>query len=276
MTVTEQRSLPAEVTAVPDREQPLAADSAVFDTTELRWFFSGSLPRDIGEWFGASTGVLEQRCDTYLVDGPVSGRSDIGLKRRFGETLELKIRLSVDETVQLGDGLPGDGLPGDGLPGDGLPGDGLPGDGLRGAPEGWRRWSPVEARAAERLVPPGAADRWIDVDKSIVKRRFTGDGTEIAFAFGAPATGIGCDVEVARISVGTRPWWTLAFAAFGPLDTRHESLRAAWNGLVAISGRPPSFAACDRRAMGYPEWLALIASNDQTTPLVSRSLLASR
>ncbi len=108
----------------------------------------GPLPPEVRVWFTGSTGVPEERCDTYLLDG----RVDIGVKRRFRETLELKVRQSFDGRVELGEGL-------------------------TGSLELWRRWSP-----AEGLVEDGTDGWWVDVHKSVVKRRFCLDGTEIAFS----------------------------------------------------------------------------------------------
>ena len=141
----------------------------------------GSLPPDVRGWFTSSIAVPEERCDTYLL----VGRGDVGVKRRFRETLELKVRQSLDGRVELGEGL-------------------------GGSLEEWRRWSP-----AEGLVDEGTDGRWVDVDKSIVKRRFCLDGTEIAFSPDPHPAGAGCDVEVAGVTVGTVQAWTFAFAAVG-------------------------------------------------------------
>ena len=183
----------------------------------------GALPHDIGAWFTGSTGVREERCDTYLLDG----RGDIGVKRRFRQTLELKVRQSLDGWIDLGDGL-------------------------AGSLEVWRKWSPAEA-----LVADGSGGPSVDVCKSIVKRRFSMDGTEIAFSSDAQLAGAGCDVEVAEVTVGTVQAWTFAFAAFGPLASRRDTLLASWQALVAATPCPEPFGPRTVRAMGYPEWLAL-------------------
>ena len=222
MTVAESRHVLAAASA-PEPVQAISPDTPfVFDTTELRWFVRGPIPADIAEWFTGSTGVLEERYDAYLLDG----RGDIGVKRRFRETLELKIRQSLDEQIEFGDGL-------------------------AGPLEEWRRWSPAEA-----LIHDGVDGRWIDVHKSIVKRRFLTDGTEITFSPVSEATGAGCDVEVADVTVGALHWWTFAFAVFGAPATRTETLLAAWQALVTSTPCPEPFGPRTGRAMGYPEWLA--------------------
>ena len=205
---------------------PIGTAFSVVDTTELRWFVPSPLPADIVGWFTGSTGVREERYDTYLLDG----RRDIGVKRRFRETLELKVRQSLDGRLELGEGL-------------------------AGSLEVWRKWSP-----ADGLLENAADESWVDVHKSVVKRRFSIDGIEIAFSSAPHATRAGCDIEVAGVTVGAVRAWTFAFAAFGPPATRQEALLASWQALVAGTPCPEPFAPRTGRAMGYPEWLTLTVS----------------
>jgi len=214
--------------ARPLRDAPPRDTLSVVETTELRWFVPGPLPSVIDEWFTGSTGVHEERCDTYLLEG----RSDMGVKRRFRETLELKVRQSLDGRIDLGEGF--------------------------GGPlEVWRKWSPAEGIVAERTD-----GRWVDVRKSVVKRRFSLDGTEVEFSQNAPATGSGCDVEVAGVAVGAVDVWTFAFAAFGPNATRRDALLASWQALITSVPCPELLSLRTGRVMGYPEWLALAVPLD--------------
>ncbi len=222
----------SSLTHVPETQLPHPAQRhcpeavSVVETTELRWFVPGPLPHDIRTWFTGSTGVIDERCDTYLLND----RVDIGVKRRGRETLELKVCQSLDQRIELGDGL-------------------------NGSLEAWRKWSPAEV-----VFDDGTAGRWVDVHKSIVKRRFSIDGTEIAFLSDPQVTGAGCDIEVAGVTVGIVQGWTFAFAAFGPPATRPDALLASWQSLVAATPCPEPFGPTTARAMGYPEWLALIHS----------------
>ncbi len=215
MTIVEYRPLHVEQRRVVDAP-------AILDTTEMRWFVPGPLPDEIDRWFSGSTGVREERWDTYQL----RGRSDIGVKLRHGTTIELKVRQSHAMPMRLGDGV-------------------------TGSLEEWRRWSP-----AGHLVEEQASGQWIDVRKSIVKRRFPIAGVEAAHSSIEPVAG--CDVEVAQVSVGATEAWTFAFAAIGPACTRRDSLAAAWTSLMAGERYPESFCLRGARSMGYPEWLALL------------------
>lgn len=227
MTVAESGLVHVLDARMPEPAQPRRSDAlSVLDTTELRWFVPGPLPADISGWFIGSTGIVEERCDTYLLNG----RVDIGVKRRFRETLELKARQSLDVPIEFGEGL-------------------------AGSIEMWRKWSP-----AEGLVDDGTKGRWVDVHKSVVKRRFSMDGTEIAFSSDPHAFGAGCDVEVAGVTVGAVQAWTFAFAAFGPPATRWDALLSSWQSLVAGTPCPEPFGPRTGRAMGYPKWIALTVS----------------
>ncbi|MGI9601371.1 MAG: hypothetical protein ACR2QE_05780 [Acidimicrobiales bacterium] len=226
MTVTEPSTVPLLNAEARSADQPVdPAAVSVSDTTEVRWFFPGSIPPEVLSWFVGS-GMVQERYDTYLLEG----RDDIGVKRRFGHTLELKVRRLRGGLIEL------DG-------------------GLAGSLEVWRKWSP-----AEGLVELGEKGIWVDVHKVVVKRRFSETGSEVAFSPDVPATGTGCDVEVASVSVGDRQGWTLAFASFGPPSVRQDALRAAWRTVVATAACPVPLEPSAGQAMGYPEWLARSAS----------------
>ncbi len=201
----------------------------ITDTTELRWFAEGQLPAAIDAWFthDHSAGFVEERCDTYLLDD----RFDTGVKRRFGHKLELKVRRSIGERIDLGPGL-------------------------AGRLEVWRRWSPAEC-----LIVPSLSAPWADVCKTVVKRRFSVDGSEIMISADDRAmTGAGCDVEIAAVTVNDITAWTFAFAAFGPVDGRSSALVASIDALVADGVPPEHFGPFFGLSSGYPEWLALVTS----------------
>ena len=195
-------------------------------TTELRWFFEGPLPPEVLSWFTQSgtRGLSENRCDHYRHDDLV----DIGVKRRFGTTLELKKRLREPEVVVLG--------------------------ALTGQLERWQRWSPADDR-----VQLTADTTWVDVEKSVIKRRFDTEGREVALSEETRAmSGQGCDAEVVELCVEGRPAWSIAFAGFGPHTGQLRSVVNAWDELMHAT-----FAANIDFArsvpFGYPEWLVRVA-----------------
>lgn len=223
------RSLPGSPRGRPVLSVPVglsrgSAACSVLDTSELRWFVPGPMPPAIRDSMSEKTGVVEQRCDSYLVDN----RGDIGVKLRARTTLELKVRQSLGEWIDLGDGL-------------------------AGVPEQWRKWSP-----AEDLVQIDSRSRWIDVHKVIIKRRFSIDGNEVPSSHGSTAILSGCDVEVAHVDVEDRSVWTIAFAAYGPPDGRRAALATSWKALAVDATLAAPLRGLDRRAMSYPEWLATV------------------
>jgi hypothetical protein len=206
--------------ATPPTSRERSGGVSVVDTTEIRWFVSGELPRDVRRWFiGAA--VAEERCDRYLLDE----RSDVGTKFRNGETLERKTRLETGPVVELTDGL-------------------------AGVLESWRKWTP-----ADRLVQRTATQRWIDVDKWIVKRRFSPNGAEVEVSpwqNRRPS----CDVEIVAIRADETTAWSFALAAHGPSCSRLGAIRTAWSALLRAGAptiRDLGLEAAE--SMGYPEWL---------------------
>ncbi len=200
----------------------------VLDTTELRWFAVGELPTDVSVWFtrAGQVGAAEQRCDTYQL-----GRgTDVGVKLRSQETLEVKARQSVGVPLMLSFGL-------------------------AGRLEVWRKWSPADGLADTR-----AGGLWLDVHKTVVKRRFATDGTEVpAVDVAWSPAHAGVDVETVAVTVGAVRVWSFAFAAFGPVTSRRPALVSCWRALARTSP-PPTLDFSTSESCGYPEYLAIIAS----------------
>ena len=198
-------------------------------TVELRWFFDGPLPAEVHSWFtrGGSRGLSESRRDTYRHDNLV----DVGVKRRFGTTLELKERLDAPDPIEVA--------------------------GVTGQIETWRRWSPADHR-----VVLAVDTVWIDVDKTVIKRRFNQDGREVSLTQETRAmTGQGCDAEIVALSVCGQPAWSLAFAAFGPTDVRRRCLLDTWREAILNMPTLPFIDFSEAVPFGYPEWLVEISSS---------------
>ena len=193
---------------------------SVIDTTEIRWFATGEVPRDVRRRFSAAA-VAHERCDRYLLDA----RTDVGVKFRNGETLELKTRLETGPTVELTGGPVG-------------------------VLELWRKWTP-----ADGLVQHSASQQWISVDKWIAKRRFSLEGAELEVS-PAPNGGSFCDVEIVAVHAGGTAAWSFAFAAHGPQCRRLVTIRAAWRAIQRADAPTTREVGFDRhQSMGYPEWL---------------------
>ena len=207
-------------------------------TTELRWFFDGRLPEEVLSWFtrGGATGLVEDRCDAYRLDGQV----DIGVKRRFGTVFELKLRQGSPEPFFIGRDM----------------------DGWL---ETWQRWSPADGR-----IHLTENTTWVDVDKTVVKRRFSSDGQELPLSEETRAiSGQGCDAEIATVSVRGRTGWTFALAAFGPADGRRSSLELAWHALVSGRRCPRRLQLHCANSCGYPEWIAKVSNGDASSSRLS-------
>ncbi len=206
--------------------------ASIVDTTEIRWFASGPLPPEIWSWFSSPHGVVERRRDTYLVDD----RAHEGIKHRGGTLLEVKARWSVGPSIELGPHH-------------------------AGRLEVWRKWTP-----ADGLVDLPHSGHWVDVDKLVMKRRFSEDGTEIAFSKDQ-AEGSGCDVEIAAVTVDGHHAFTFAFAAFGPPGRRPAAIATAWRTLTSGGDAPIGEPSTAWSAMSYPEWLATTIPVDTGDPI---------
>lgn len=192
-------------------------------TTELRWFFDGALPAEVFSWFtdGGRRGLTEERSDSYRHDDLV----DVGVKRRFGTRLELKIRSGVPEPVVVGGAL--------------------------GQLERWQRWSP-----ADRELDLAADTRWVDVEKTVIKRRFDAVVGEVALCEDTrPMSGEGCDAEIVEVSVCGRRAWGLAFAGFGSSELQRGRVLETWNQLMRSADGVADIDFSRASPYSYPEWL---------------------
>lgn len=215
---------PYEQAAARSSDQ-LLDPGVVIETSELRWFADGVPPDEVVSWFTdhGRRGDVEVRRDLYLVDG----RIDVGVKRRGGDTLELKVRRSVADGRASAAGPVG-------------------------RIEVWHKWSPADA-----LVDEPSDQPWVEVGKLIVRRRFTVDGDDVVLTDGRRSmAGAGCDAEVTAIELGQAAAWSFAFAAFGPLAVRLTSIAAAWGALAAGGAPLDSSLTGLVVSCGYPQWLA--------------------
>jgi hypothetical protein len=191
-------------------------------TVEVRWFGSGRCPAAVADWFhgGASVSESERRTDEYL---RLPDRDDVGVKRRAGIQLDLKLRTGAP---------PGVVLP----------------DRFDGPVEAWTKWSfPL---GSDLSLPDRS---WIPVEKLRWSRFYAivGDG---AVSVPADATiSTGCAAELVELAVEERRAWGFGFEAFGDGDLA-DVLAATCRAVVADTPLGDiAFAAAG--AHSYPAWL---------------------
>jgi hypothetical protein len=197
-----------------------------FDTTEVRWFFSGALPTAYVDWFSDPGGsaIVEIRCDSYWVDGSHS----TGLKQRGHGPLEVKLRRGSTRLVDLGDGL-------------------------RGRIEEWRKIRPAEPPSANS----NELGQWCQVQKVIQTRTYgVGSAGNVRPLDHRDLATRGCDIELASVVIAGTAAWTFALEAWGPPEERRGMLTGALDALVQSSPLPPDFRRDLDHDMGYPERLA--------------------
>jgi hypothetical protein len=200
----------------------------LYNTTEVRWFARGPLPPEVQTWFtgGRTLGSVETRHDSYQLHA----LNDIGVKRRHGTRLEVKVRRTVGSSLNLGDGL-------------------------ESRIEEWSRWEPAEDDGAWQLP----ATPWIDVRKVIYTRSFMPTDREVILpAIHSNRLYAGCDIEVVEVTVDEIDSWSLALKAFGPTAKREQALASSWRTLLAHSPLTENHGMVFDRACGYPEWLRLL------------------
>ena len=113
----------------------------VLETLEVRWFADGSIPLSVTRWFEdtAPRFDVERRVDSYLL----TGRSDLGVKRRDHGPIEVKERHRVGSSIWFGGRL-------------------------TAQVEEWHK------RVDERYsTAPG---RWVDIDKTVTTYRYRAQG----------------------------------------------------------------------------------------------------
>lgn len=113
----------------------------MLETLELRWFAPGRLPAEAIKWFesAAPRVVVEERIDSYLL----TGRVDLGVKRRDGGPLQVKERRRTGRKMPVGSRL-------------------------AGRVQEWHK--------STKALSPAAGDRWIDVDKTVLTYPYRATG----------------------------------------------------------------------------------------------------
>jgi hypothetical protein len=194
-------------------------------TVEVRWFQEGRCPAVVAEWFhrGSRVSEPERRTDEYL---RLPDRDDIGVKRRAGVQLDLKLR-----TGRLVDPV-------------------LP-DGFHGPVEAWTKWSfPLRSD-----TPLSGAGSWVAIDKRRWSRLYTATGMD---AIGPVSSGAdidaGCSAELVELAVGGDRAWGFGFEAFGDCD--RAELLAGTCRVLAEETPLGAWSFVNGVPHSYPAWLA--------------------
>ena len=195
-------------------------------SAELRWFWKDSLPDAIEPWFRLrelAPGGGVPRVDEYLVD---PAQPELGLKKRGGGYgVELKGLVTLGRPLR----------------------------GMSNAPaQVWAKWL-SETLTIDHLPR-------VRIRKTRWLRKFDTSGpqvTEIRLDASQSRAVLariprGCFSELSALGVDDGPtsWWTVAFEAFGELDTVEDSLQRTLDHISL----PPQLAG--GLVMSYPEWLA--------------------
>ncbi len=205
-------------------------------TLEVRWFYPGPLPNQIGDWLEKSArlpAALPPRQDHYL---RLAGKPSLGIKLREGH-IEVKTRLEDPREVTFGPRAVG-------------------------RVARWRKWSfPLALGSAsgaapgvaplERLLVPSSA--WIAVEKKRLLARYRlVSGTE---ADSVPLTvpvEMGCEFELSWVRAAGEEWWSVCFEAFG-WESGLERALLAVAAKVLGPGWPLPLDV--EHSLGYPAWL---------------------
>ena len=194
-------------------------------TDEIRWFFAGTAPAAVLDWFrdGAPIGPSPKRTDIYL---PLPDRLGLSVKLREGR-LEIKTQTGPARTVSFPNRIVGEAAP-------------------------WKKESyrtQLFADIESRLADPAA----LHVIKERHLRKFAlqnGGAAEIS-AGEVPLQG--CLFEVTQLWLNEMPSWTVALEAFGSPAPHADSLDTVAALLFADMPCPVPLDAA--ASLSYPQWL---------------------
>ena len=197
----------------------------MYSTTEVRWFFSGTIPPHVEGWFqhAGHDPTEGKRTDHYLSMPDVDA---IGVKWREGH-LEVKHRVA-----DLGEALLADDA--------------------AGAVGRWHKWR-FDLSQADVLATLRAASDWIAVTKDRRLHTYAVDD-EGRIHNVAPEIlpRSGCELELSTVRAAGETWWTVAFEAFGHEDAQLRALRHTVDHVLHKKDAPifPATASAS-----YPRWL---------------------
>lgn len=205
-------------------------------SAELRWFWKGSLPSVLEEWFrggAVAPGGGKLRNDEYLLD-PL--QRELGIKKRSGRAgIEIKGLVEVRAPLLKP---------------------------LDGRVQIWTKWTSNALTIDHVPLMVVKKTRWLrkfDTSGSAV-RELELDADERLRDEAAPLPEQGCHVELVDLSIGNERehWSTFGFEAFGPLHSVERSLQRT----IACMAPPSPDALAGGLELSYAEWLATAISSE--------------
>lgn len=203
----------------------------MLSSLEVRWFYGGSIPRDVLSWFDLEREKSAQqtpRTDYYL---RLAHEDSLGIKLREGK-LELKQRQRQNGVIHFHERV-------------------------AGIVEHWCKWGFGLAELDPDLCDLSAATpAWIGVYKERILRKY--QITEAGKAMVADPEAYleqGCHLELTHIHIEEKQGWSLGLEAFGNPQSLEKVLLITARH-VFLDEAVPTLQSED--SCGYPEWLRKI------------------
>jgi hypothetical protein len=198
-------------------------------SAEIRWFFDEQLPHDVDRWFcsEALCHSEDPRTDAYL---RLPGCESVGIKLREGN-LEVKALCGSSRDVAFGNDV-------------------------GGITSTWVKWSLKDPLVLEfgRVACAGADPIEVEKTRRLLKYSLD-DGDPVPIAADCRPRS-GCNVELTKIEILKRPWWSFALEAFGsPAEVDANLLKAATS---YFSTHPAPCRLSTVTSRSYPAWLATL------------------
>lgn len=199
---------------------------------EIRWFFEGSMPSEVVSWFheealGDFRPSTKQRTDVYLI----TADENVGIKLRKGK-LEIKWRQKHEPF-------------------------GAAEERVKGQVEYWHKWvwRDPEGESTKEILDALEQDSdipWIEIAKERQQRKYELAKDEFVAVPLEDRPARGCAVEITKLSLQGKTWWTLALDIFGEDKEVVQTLRQRIETLVADYPGPELHV---ENSSGYPAWL---------------------
>jgi len=209
----------------------------VLFTVEIRWFYPGSIPDSVEEWFALLGPGLSRevaRIDYYLSPARWSRQRDHrGIKFREGR-LEIKDRIRSAGIIQLGSRVTGE-------------------------LESWQKWG-FHLKDGDSTTADDLVDQrdWIAVVKERAMRRYNVDNKGNVAVSDPGQLTVDCEMELSSVRVGDETWWTLALEAPGNEEQGVFALTATGHEALG-SDVAPNLTMSNSKS--YPNWMSADLAN---------------